>query len=176
MCHDGCARALAVESSLPRASMLTQEQIALESGPESNLERKASRDTGRPAAISLWFYHTAGVLRGRPLGRNHRRAADSTCTTRKCGQKAAGGRHGEQHKTGCVASDRRSRATHRKAHAPCTSCQVDRHEKLARSSSRNLRPGPRKPARHGAPGNVVEHANDEQRRPREAPKGTKHQP
>ena len=49
-----------------------------------------------------------------------------------------------------MASDRRSRATHRKAHAPCTSCQVDRHEKLARSSSRNLRPGPRKPARHGA--------------------------
>ena len=39
----------------------------LGASPESNLERKASRDTGRPAAISPWFYHTAGVFRGRPL-------------------------------------------------------------------------------------------------------------
>ncbi len=82
---DEYARALAVESSLPRASMLPLEQIALESGPESNLQRKASRDTRQCAAINLRFCHVSGVFRRRQTRQSHRLAADFTHNTRKCG-------------------------------------------------------------------------------------------
>lgn len=44
------------------------------------------------------------------------------------------------------------------------------------SPSRKLRPESREPARHGAPSTVKGRENAEQRRPRTAPKGTKHQP
>ena len=44
------------------------------------------------------------------------------------------------------------------------------------SPSRKLRPESREPARQGAPSTVKGGENAEQRRPRTAPKGTKHQP
>ena len=80
---------------------------------------------------------------------------------------------GKQHKTGCVASDWRSRATHWKAHAPCISRQVARPEKAPSSPSWNHRPGPRKPATRDAASTVEGKENAEQRGPGTAPKGTK---
>jgi len=98
-----------------RKHMLTQEQIALESGPESNLERKASRDTRQSAAINLRFCHVSGVFRRCQTRQSHRLAADSTDSTRKCGWKAASGRWRaaqKRHRTG-VRVQRNGRRTHR---------------------------------------------------------------
>ena len=72
-----------------------------------------------------------------------------------------------------MASDRRSRATHWKAHVPCISRQVARPEQVPSSPKRNLRRQPRKPATRDAAGNVSGNENAKQRRPRTAPKGTK---
>ena len=82
----------------------------------------------------------------------------------------------EHSKNVCVVPGWRSRALHRQGHAPSRTCWVIRLKKMPSSLTRHVRRGPRKPATRDVASNVKRRENAEQRGPKVAPNGTKHQP
>ena len=112
--------------------------------------------------------------------RRHRPAATSTQSTRKCGQTAACGRRaahkwmqGAPGLAFALDAQRRARTAH---NLPSRAIQAGSEERRSITAARG--DGTCKtttPRHHDAMGNVKAEGDAEQRRPKVAPKGTKHQ-
>ena len=156
---DGCTRTLAVESSLLCVSMCSRKnKLPWNQGQKATSRGRRRETPGSPrpstcaSATHPWYFN----------GAKHDRAIAWRLIPRTARENAVRklpADDGEQHKT---PSDRRSRATHWKAHAPCISRQVAGPIQVPSSPRRNLWLESRKPATRDTSSTVNGRENAEQ--------------